>query len=473
MLFNSLTFIVFFLIVLLLHDFPFPWKVKKCNLLVASYIFYAAWSPPFVILLWVVTLIDWFVAKWMANTEIQAKRKFLLVLSLVSNLGILSYFKYGDFLLNNFIYFARTFGIQYQPAELGIVLPIGISFYTFVTLSYTIDVYRKKIVPAKSFLDYALLVTFFPHLVAGPILRASQFLPQCLTPKKANAGQLGWGLALLVIGLFEKVVLADGISAPVADAVFSMKGGVSWVQGWLGMFAFTTQVFLDFSGYSLCAIGAALCLGFTFPDNFRFPFAAVGFRDLWRRWHITLSLWFRDYVYVSLGGDRDGTIGTLRNLFITMALAGLWHGAAWNYVIWGWLNGVFLIGEYVLITLFSGFVFFRTKAAQVGLMLLTFLLFNLSLVLFRSLGVQNALVMYKSMFSGTSVETILYSGPQAIGVIITTIGLVLFHWVLRNSSYEEAVSRIPWWITCFILVFMLLCIILTPGESNAFIYFQF
>ena len=211
MVFNSLTFILFFTLVLILHNLPFPWRVKKFILLIASYIFYAAWSPPFVILLMVATIIDWFVAKWLAKTEDNTKRKRILLLSIFANLGMLSYFKYGNFLINNFVGLVNAVGIEYSPAPPSIILPIGISFYTFVTLSYTIDVYRRKIKPANSFLDYALLITFFPHLVAGPILRAAQFLPQCLEPKRANSQQLGWGLSLMVFGLFQKVVLGNGL----------------------------------------------------------------------------------------------------------------------------------------------------------------------------------------------------------------------------------------------------------------------
>ena len=254
--------------------------------------------------------------------------------------------------------FAEYFSIQFTPAESNIVLPVGISFYTFVTLSYTFDVYRRKIEPEKSFLNYALLVTFFPHLLAGPILRAKEFLPQCIQPKIATAKQLGWGLTLMVLGLFEKSVLADGFLAPVSDAVFAMKGDVGYLQGWIGTFAFTLQVFFDFSGYSLCAIGAAMCFGFAFPDNFRFPFAAIGFSDFWRRWHMTLSRWLRDYLYISLGGNRKGRIRTYFNLFITMFLGGLWHGAGWNFIIWGGLQGSYLILERIAVGLFSGFSIF-------------------------------------------------------------------------------------------------------------------
>lgn len=473
MVFNSLTFILFFTIVLILHNLPFSWRIKKFNLLIASYIFYAAWSPPFVLLLWVATVIDWFVAQWLAKTENLKKRKFILLISIVANLGMLSYFKYGNFLLTNFTNLVNSLGINYNPPELNIILPIGISFYTFVTLSYTIDVYRREIEPARSFLDYSLLITFFPHLVAGPILRASQFLPQCLTPKKATSQQVGWGLILLVIGLFEKVVLADGIVAPVSDAVYAMKGDVGWSQGWLGMFAFTAQLFLDFSGYSLCAIGAALCLGFVFPDNFRFPFAAIGFSDLWRRWHISLSTWLRDYLYIPLGGNKKGRIRTYLNLLLTMILGGLWHGATWHHIIWGGICGGQLVGERVLVRIFGGIAFFKTKLGQIGLMLITFLFFNLGFVMFRSFGVEHALRMYKRMFTGSSVKTELYSNAQAVCVISVVIGLLGFHWLMRESSFEEVAMKLPYWITYLIILIMIIAIILLPGENRAYIYFQF
>lgn len=473
MVFNSLTFILFFIIVLFLHNLPFPWGVKKFNLLIASYIFYAAWSPPFVILLWVVTVIDWYVAQWMAKTEDNRKRKLILLISLVANLGMLSYFKYGNFLLANFVTLMKFLGVNYQPPEFSIILPIGISFYTFVTLSYTIDVYRREIEPAKSFLDYALLVTFFPHLVAGPILRASQFLPQCLTPKTANSQQLGWGLSLIVLGLFDKVVLADGIVAPVADAVYWMKGDVSWSQAWLGSLAFTAQLFLDFNGYSLCAIGAAMCLGFAFPDNFRFPYAAIGFSDFWSRMHISLSTWLRDYLYISLGGNRKGTLRTFFNLMVTMLLGGLWHGATWHHVIFGGISGGLLVIERLLVGLFGAIVFFQTKIARIGLMLLTFIAFNVSLVMFRSFGVENAFKMYKVMFTGSSSGIELFSRPQAIGIIVVVVWLLTTHWLLRDSSLEAAFSKMPWFAHSLIMLVMILVIILIPGENRAFIYFQF
>ena len=245
---------------------------------------------------------------------------------------MLGFFKYGGFLLANFRRGLALLGVDYVPPEMDIFLPIGISFYTFQTLSYTIDVYRGHTRPWPSFLDFAMFVTFFPQLVAGPIVRAAEFLPQCVTPKRANAHQLGWGASLLVLGIFEKVVLADGVMAPVVDTVYGSVREAGFFSAWVGTLAFGSQIFFDFAGYSTCAIGAGLSLGFVLPDNFRFPYAAVGISDFWTRWHISLSSWLRDYLYIPLGGNRQGLVRTQANLMVTMLLGGLWHGAAWRFV---------------------------------------------------------------------------------------------------------------------------------------------
>ncbi|MCK5204528.1 MAG: MBOAT family protein, partial [Desulfobacterales bacterium] len=286
MLFNSLTFIVFLAVVLFLHHLPFPWQVKKWNLWIASYIFYAAWNPPFVVLLWISTVVDWFAGSWIYRTQKPSFKRAVLFLSLGANLGLLGYFKYGEFLLENFIGFLSVFHIDFQPAAPDVVLPVGISFYTFQSISYSFDIYREKIRPWKRFSDFALFVTFFPQLVAGPIVRAADFLPQTVEPRQASARQLGWGLSLIAIGLFEKIILADDILAPVADNVFAQPLSAGQVDTWIGTLAFSGQIFFDFSGYSICAIGTAMCLGFVLPDNFHFPYAAVGFSDFWRRWHM-------------------------------------------------------------------------------------------------------------------------------------------------------------------------------------------
>lgn len=283
MVFNSLTFVVVFAIVLGLHAMPFGWTTKKINLLVASYVFYAAWNPPFVVLLWVSTIVDWFAAQRLVRAEVAWRRRAWMLLSVAVNLGMLSYFKYGQFLLDNFATALAALGVHYSPPRAGIVLPIGISFYTFATMSYTLDVYLKRAAPARHFLDYALFATFFPHLVAGPIMRPTELVPQFASPRQATASQLCFGLALMTFGLFEKVVLADGFLAPAVESVYDARGVPRMLDAWAATLAFGGQIFCDFAGYSTTAIGTALCLGFAQPDNFRFPYAAIGFSDFWRR----------------------------------------------------------------------------------------------------------------------------------------------------------------------------------------------
>ena len=268
---------MFFAIVIALHSAPLPWRVKKFNLLIASYLFYAAWSPPFVLLLWISTAVDWHVARWIHNATDQNRRRFFLLLSLATNLGILGYFKYGGFLLENFSALMASVGVNYAPPEWGIVLPVGISFYTFQTMAYSLDVYLKRAAPTKSLLDFSLFVTFFPQLVAGPIVRPTQLVPQFATPKQATPPQFYWGLALMTIGLFEKIVLADSFLAPAVDPVFDAEGGLAPLDAWTGVLAFSGQIFFDFSGYSTIAIGAALCLGFALPNNFLYPMPPSAF----------------------------------------------------------------------------------------------------------------------------------------------------------------------------------------------------
>src|SRR5436190_4909040 len=348
MVFNSYTFVVFFIVILILHNLPFSWKTKKINLLLASYVFYAAWNPPFILLLWLSTVVDFFVGRALYTQENKHKRKVLLVLSLIGNLGMLCFFKYGTFLLDNFTHLVNLVGMDFHPAKPNIILPAGISFYTFTTLCYTIDMYKKKSEPVKSLLDFSLFVTFFPHLVAGPIVRPPQLVPQFETERKATQHQLMQGLLLITLGLFMKVVLADSMLAQSANDVFNSHSVLKTLDAWTGVLAFSGQIFFDFAGYSTCAIGVALCLGFVLPHNFLFPYAAIGFSDFWTRWHITLSAWLRDYLYIPLGGNRHGKFRTYINLMITMLLGGLWHGANWTFVVWGALHGAYLWGEKII-----------------------------------------------------------------------------------------------------------------------------
>ncbi|MEO5808693.1 MAG: MBOAT family O-acyltransferase [Sphingomicrobium sp.] len=431
MIFNSLTFIVFLAIVLVLHNLPLPWTVKKVNLLVASYIFYAAWNPPFVILLWISTVVDWWAAQAMVKSERPWTRRAWMITSVVVNLGMLGFFKYGQFLLANFVALAAAVGVQYQPAQYEIVLPVGISFYTFATLSYTLDVYLRRSKPAKNFLDYALFVTFFPHLVAGPIMRPTELVPQFAEERRATLHQLLFGLALVTLGLFQKVVLADGFLGPVVEKVYDAHQGVPMaLDAWVATLAFSGQIFCDFAGYSTTAIGVALCLGIALPDNFRFPYAAIGFSDFWRRWHITLSSWLRDYLYIPLGGNRHGPARTYAALMGTMLLGGLWHGANWTFVAWGGLHGLYLSTERWLRGRFAGY------RPGPGMLLLfggiTYVLVNITWVFFRAKDFHGAATMLTSMagLAAAPVPMIaLLPMLYAVGIVG---GIVAAHWAMRD-----------------------------------------
>ncbi len=474
MLFNSYSFILFFGVVVALSRLPIGWRVKKLVLLLLSYVFYASWNPPFVALLWISTVIDFAVARWIGRAAAPSRRKGLLALSLLVNLGMLGYFKYAGFMLANFQHLMGSLGWDFQPAAPSIILPVGISFYTFQTLAYTIDVYRRQTRPWPSFLDYALFVTFFPQLVAGPVVRANQFLPQCVEPKTASARQVSWGLTLLVLGLFQKMVVADGLMAPIVEAVYSTERVMRTASAWAGTVAFAMQIYCDFAGYSACAIGVAMCLGFVLPDNFRCPYAAIGFRDFWSRWHITMSTWFRDYVYVALGGSRKGPARTVINLMATMLVCGLWHGARWTFVAWGGLHGVFLVVQHGLKRLF-GTPSWRWVGVRPMLAILTFGLSCLARVFFRSDGFGQAFRMLGSMFGYVgSPKPQSLSGHMlclAFGVAAAVLGI---HWVLRDRSLEWAARRTHWTIRAAVVAILIVLILMSSaGEDRAFIYFQF
>lgn len=474
MLFNSLTFVIFFIIVLSLHYMPFSWRVKKSNLLVASYLFYAAWNPPFVLILWISTVVDWFVAKAIYVEERIGRRRALLALSIIVNLGFLGFFKYGNFLMENWIWMMSQFGIEWIAPNWDIVLPVGISFYTFQTMAYSLDIYLKRAKPADSFQDFALFVTFFPQLVAGPIVRPTQLLPQFAVPHIATIKQLGWGISLMILGIFQKVVIADGLLAPSADMVFGAEKAVSFWDAWLGTLAFSGQIFSDFAGYSTTAIGVALTLGFSLPDNFRFPYASIGFSDFWRRWHISLSSWLRDYLYIPLGGNRKGNLRTYANLMTTMLLGGLWHGASWTFVVWGGLHGLYLAVERFLVARYSDVQFAKSWAFKIAMAVFTYFLVNLTWVFFRAADFTTAWRMISSMFgfSAADAETPLPT-LYILEVAITITLMVVVHWKMRDISLEEVAAKTPRWLITLILATMAFLIIITQGTGDAFIYFQF
>jgi len=396
-----------------------------------------------------------------------------MIVSVVVNLGVLGYFKYGRFVLANVVALLHAIGIDYHPAAPDIVLPIGISFYTFHTLSYTLDIYLGRTKPWPSFLDFALYVTFFPALVAGPILRASQFLPQCREQRRTTANALAWGLALLVLGLFEKCALADVVFAPAADGVFGGTGVVRFVDAWTGTLAFAGQIFCDFAGYSTCAIGIALCLGFSLPDNFRAPYASVGFSAFWTRWHISLSSWLRDYLYIPLGGNRIGAVRTYVNLMLTMLIGGLWHGASWTFVVWGGLHGAYLIGERVVRRVLPERSWGAGARFAGGA--LTFLLVCLAWVFFRAPTFARAFDVVRGLVglvAGGAAARVLGFTDHAV-VVVAIACVLAASWAMRERRLEHVVARAPLLVRASALAAMIVAIVLMQGEDRAFIYFQF
>lgn len=471
MVFNSLTFIVFFACVLGLHSLPLPWKVRKVNLLLASYLFYSAWNPPFVILLWVSTVVDWYAAQGLVKAQRQGARHAWMLLSVVANLGMLGYFKYGQFLLDNFSALLAALGVAYHPAHYDIVLPVGISFYTFATMSYTLDVYLRRAAPAKSFLDYALFVTFFPHLVAGPIMRPTELVPQFDKPRRATPEQLRFGLALMTIGLFNKVVLADSLLSHIAESVYDGSKIPGALDAWGATLAFSGQIFCDFAGYSTTAIGAALCLGFAMPDNFRFPYAAVGFSDFWRRWHITLSSWLRDYLYIPLGGNRHGARRTYAALMTTMLLGGLWHGANWTFVAWGGLHGLYLALERLLRGRFSHYR--PGPAVFVLLGLLTYTLVNVTWVFFRAKTFSKAWLVLSGMVGQSGASQPILDTFSLLTVAAVIGGMLVVHWLMRARTLESVIARAPPVLLSVLWALLAFAIVIAQGNGSAFIYFQF
>lgn len=468
MVFNSYTFIVFFAIVLFLHNLPLSWTIKKINLLLASYLFYAVWSPPFLLILIFSTLLDFIVGKKLFLETGLTRRRILLTLSLLGNLGVLAYFKYGNFLMENFSLLMSSVGVDYQPLKSDIILPIGISFYTFQTLSYSLDMYKKRYAPEKSVLDFGLFVTFFPQLVAGPIVRPDELLPQFKVPHIATSLQLLQGLLLLTLGLFMKVVLADSLLAGPAEEVFNSPALLHTLDAWAGVLAFSGQIFYDFGGYSTCAIGVALCLGFSIRDNFLYPYGAIGFSDFWRRWHITLSSWLRDYLYIPLGGNRHGMVRTYMALMITMLLGGLWHGAGWTFVVWGGIHGLYLWIE----------KFFRDKShrnlpPRFLYALLTFLLINITWVFFRANDFTNAWNILRSMFFLFPDGKVVLGYFSILKVSIVMGATLFFHWRMREKRVLAEFAKLPWWILGLIWAIMLILLIWSQESTSSFIYFQF
>src|SRR5690348_8847715 len=473
MLFNSLTFVVFFVVVVTLYWSIRSWTARKNLLVIASYIFYGAWNPPFAALLFSTTSMDYWLGARIAKAVTPRSKRSWLVASICMNLSMLGFFKYGNFLLENFQWLLARIGIIYHPPHLDILLPVGISFYTFHSLSYTLDIYRGVLRPTKSLRDFVLAVSFFPQLVAGPIVRAGDFLPQLVQPPRLKTGQFLWGLALMTMGLFEKIVLADTLLSGPADRIFGYPGPLVALDSWAGVLAFAGQIFFDFAGYSITAIGAALTLGFHLKDNFRFPYAAIGFSDFWRRWHISLSTFLRDYLYIPLGGNQVRPFRMAVNLVIVMFLGGLWHGAAWTFVVWGLLHGTYLVIERVVRIFFEHKTWAGHPITRVVAGFATYGAVCIAWVFFRASDFTIASRMLSGMFGGHPGGDMILTTRELLQIGIVSAGVIGLHWTMRDESFETTVMRLPPWAITAIGSFMACAIIFTQGTSNAFIYFQF
>lgn len=435
-------------------------------ILCGSFIFYAGWNYRFIPLLCFSAAVDYFLAQAIDQSSSEKRKKLLLALSITCNLGILAIFKYADFAIQSVSDFLRLFGVEASAPLLNIVLPVGVSFYTFQSMSYTIDVYRGDMKPHRGLLQFTAALSFFPQLVAGPILRARQILPQFERIPVPTWDGVKHGLLLITIGLFKKTV-AD-LLAIIVDAVFDPSQTPTMMEAWTGVLAFAGQIYGDFSGYTDMAIGIALLLGFNIPRNFNLPYLASSPIDFWHRWHISLSTWLRDYLYISLGGNKHHRN---RNIMITMLLGGLWHGAAWTYIIWGFFHGCILIATHTLAKIpllrpFQG----SGRLIRVVKILVTFYLILIGWVLFRAQSLDSAFDLLQVMHS-SAINDI--AGGLKISTVMVCIALVLMHAfdyvVIR---WGQAIERKFWLLWPLLFVFQLFCFSI-GAPSDSFIYFQF
>ena len=474
MTFDSLTFALFLAIVFPVYVALRSWPARKNVLLLASCVFYGSWNPFFLLLLAFTTVFDWWAAQRIHAASGTRTRRIWFWASIIASLTLLGYFKYAQFFANTAIEWLGRVGVAYTPIDLGIVLPLGISFYTFESISYIVDVYKKRVEPTKSLRDYGLFMTFFPHLVAGPIMRFNDFNAQAVTPRAVTGDAVALGAYMLIGGLFLKIVGADHVFAPISDVVFAPDYKAGFVAAWAGAFSFSMQVYCDFAGYSLAALGIAKMFGFHLPANFEAPFASVGIAELWTRWHISLSNWLRDYVFNPLGHYRNGRLRGYLNVMITFTACGFWHGAAWHFVAWGAMHGAFLVAERLLKDSIGDWKIWDVKPVRWLLALLTFALFSLAVVLFRASSLTLAWERVIAMFGATvkDAATLAWNGEAKVFAVGLVVGLAVQAWLKSRKGWEW-LPAIAWPWRAAALSLMSLAIVLSPGKTNAFIYFQF
>ncbi|RPJ56933.1 MAG: MBOAT family protein [Acidobacteria bacterium] len=467
MLFNSLDFLIFFPIVLVLY-YALNHRGQNLMLLAASFFFYGSWDYRFLALLVFSALVDFFAARAIDRTSIPHRRKLYLLASISANLGILGFFKYFNFFIDNAARLLESAGLNPDLPVLYVILPVGISFYTFQAMSYTIDVYRGELKPTNSLLNYLLYVCYFPQLVAGPIERATKLLPAIERKRTVTKEMVASGVVLILIGFFRKVVIADALGSQI-DPVFGSPGSFSSPQLMKALYLFALQIYCDFAGYSDIARGTSRLMGIDLMVNFNHPYFASNLSDFWRRWHISLSTWLRDYLYIPLGGNRGTAFKTYRNLMLTMLLGGLWHGAAWAFVIWGALHGLYLVLFRLVPRIFaiSEKNGFWTRAFGV---VLTFHMVLLTWVFFRAAGLRSAIDYLQLMFSFRGMEDLL----SAAVMIAAPWLLVLLIDVPQHFAGEHtALVRLPRIATAGVAAALVFLILLGFGTNAPFIYFQF
>lgn len=476
MLFNSLQFFIFFIIVYCLY-LSLSHRNQNRMLLLASYIFYGAWDWRFLSLLWISTIVDYICGHKIYASNNPKLKKQLLFVSIATNLTILGFFKYFNFFADTLATSCDLWGIHLSVPTLKIILPVGISFYTFQTMSYTFDIYYNKMKPKKGFLDFALFVAFFPQLVAGPIERAKNLLPQIHLPRKVTLDNFYQGCYLIFWGLFMKVFIADNL-ATIVNPIFASSGPSNAADILLGIYAFTFQIFCDFAGYSNIARGLCKCMGFEIMVNFNLPYFARNPKEFWQRWHISLSTWLRDYLYIPLGGNKRGGWITYRNLGITMLLGGLWHGASWTFIAWGAYHGVLLIAHRATILISKGFPQPKTKVStNIISAIKVFFFFHLTCfgwMIFRAESFQQIIKMSSTLLTtGHQISLTQFAGLlKQLGpylIVLLAVQILQYYKNDLMAVYKLNVAiKIIFYFICTLLLIIW-------GITNAqdFIYFQF
>ena len=499
MLFNSIAFLVFFPVVIAIF-YLIPHRFRKYHLLSASYIFYMFWRIEYIVLILISTLVDYFAARFMEKADTKKSRIKWLLVSICTNLGLLFLFKYFNFFIDSTSVMMRLIGIEVQMPTLSVLLPVGISFYTFQTMSYSIEVFKGKKKAENNIVTFALYVAFFPQLVAGPIERPNRLLPQFSRKISFDYDRFVSGLRLMLWGFFKKMVIADNL-ALVVDQVYGNISAYSGIHYLIATFFFAFQIYCDFSGYSDIAIGAARCLGYDLMENFRRPYHSKSIGEFWKRWHISLSTWFKDYLYIPLGGNRVKVPRYIFNLFITFLISGLWHGASWTFVVWGGLNGIYLITGIFTKKLRSRFVAairlnrlpWLHKLVQVAT---TFFLISFSWIFFRAQNIGEAIYIIRNLFKGVGeviakiwadllaghpFSTILnifdklgVSSYQLIILAVCLLIMEIIHISQRRFQGLEVLKSKPLiirWLAYYFLIFIIL--LYARVDAVQFIYFQF